>query len=229
MDLNIGKVVASYEEKQEKYIYDTLYYNNFKVVHYNKIKTESLQDFIIGDFFFFMTWFIKFCSVKPDYWPSKPNDGLSKRIATYIYQQFGEFKKSKNKLELRFICEYIKHIKIGPLKNKSLDRIRSAMREYMVYQKKEFVIQYEDALQRVVQDIVKQSFTIYERIQDIQTVETNEGFVNHYHIFPDERQLINQINSNLNKLYKVVKSIDGKKYNVVKSPRKFQYRGKQLN
>jgi hypothetical protein len=228
--VDMHKLVRSINTVLSSYAYE-----NMRVVTYSKIKVESLKDYFIGDFAYFMCWFVNFCSVREEFWPEQYNKKILENVKEYVVEQFEKFSSVKSNIPYRFLCEYIKNISTRTVKCPGKERARSYLREIITQAKRTYSVDYNDSLQKKICEIVKFNLKINDKIWNLpQYID-----VNGYYMFVpsntseaselserkrDAKKIITIMNSYINTMKQTLQPMNTIKEMKIKSPVKFKYR-----
>jgi len=231
--ISLEQLILSVDRIMLKYAYD-----NLQVVRYSHIKTDSLTDYVIGKFTYFMCWFVNFCSVREEFWPEEFSKQVLEKVQGYVIEQFEKFSGIVNPIEYRFLCAYINSIKTHRLTCPGKELARSYLREIVVSAKRMYSIQYDDPLQTLVNKIVKFNLDTNDKIWDLPNVMDMNG---EFMTYPNNATEANKLLKRKKQIGKIVKSMNSsvekmkdklthkniRKEYEVKSPKVYKYRNSQ--
>jgi hypothetical protein len=160
--VDLKKLIVSINTVMLGYAFD-----NLKVVKPINIKINSLEDYFIGDFAYFMCWFVNFCSVREEFWPEEYKNQVLKIVQEYVVEQIEKFSLIKNPIEYRFLCSYINSIKTYRVKCPGKEKARSYLREIIVDAKRTYSLEHDDSLQTLINEIVKFNLKVNDKIWDL--------------------------------------------------------------
>ena len=156
-------------------------FDNLQVVKPINIKVNSIEDYFIGKFAYFMCWFVNFCSVREEFWPEQYNKQILENVKEYVVEQFEKFSSVKSNIPYRFLCEYIKNISTRTVKCPGKERARSYLREIITHAKRTYSVDYNDSLQKKICEIVKFNLKINDKIlSDEKLIIQRELFNDNY-------------------------------------------------
>ena len=231
--ITLEQLIFSVDRIMLKYAFD-----NLQIVRYNHIKTNSLTDYFIGKFTYFMCWLVHFCSVREEFWPEEFRKQVLERVQEYVIKQFEKFSEITNPIEYRFLCAYINSIKTHKITCPGKERARSYLREIIVGAKRMYSVQYDDSLQTLINKIVKFNLDANNKIWDLPSVMDMNG---NFRIYPTNvteankllkrKKEINQIlkfmNSSVYKMKDKLTHKNIRKEYEVESPKVYKYRNSQ--
>lgn len=160
--VDLRKLITSINTVMLGYAFD-----NLQVVKPINIKINSIEDYFIGKFSYFMCWFVNFCSVREEFWPEEYTNQVLKMAQEYVFEQVEKFSLIKNPIEYRFLCAYINSIKTNRVKCPGKEKARSYLREIIVSAKRKYSIEYDDALQTLINNIVKFNLELNDKIWNL--------------------------------------------------------------
>ena len=160
--VDLRKLITSVKTVMLGYAFD-----NLQVVKPINIRTNSIEDYFIGRFAYFMCWFVNFCSVREEFWPEEYTNQVLKTAQEYVAEQVEKFDLIKNPIEYRFLCAYINSIKTNRVKCPGKEKARSYLREIIVLAKRKYSIEHDDSLQTLINSIVKFNLDLNDKIWDL--------------------------------------------------------------
>ena len=228
--VDLHKLIASVNTVMLGYAFDSL-----KIVTPSNIKIDSLEDYFIGKFSYFMCWFVNFCSVREEFWPEEYTNQTLKTARDYVFEQIEKFSLIKNPIEYRFLCAYINSIKTHRVKCPGKEKARSYLREMIVDVKRKYSVEHDDSLQSLINEIVKFNMEVNDKIWDLpQYIDVDGSFMytpngsSEVSKMADRRRDVNKI---LKKMNKYIDSMKTKfkfentlKKIKVSSPKVYKYR-----
>ena len=213
-------------------------FDNLKLVTPSNVKIERLHGYFIGHFSYFMCWFVHFCSVNEDFWPDEFNKQTLERAREYVFKQMEELSRFKKPMEYRFVCAYINHIITHSVTCPGKERARSYLRDIIVDAKRKYSVEYDDALQTMINDIVKFNLETNNKIWDLpQFLDTNDEFAFVPRNTKEANSLVKRkrgaqkilsiMNKYVDKMKKKLVFANTIKNIKVESPKRFKYRNSQ--
>ncbi len=231
--VDLRKLITSVNTVMLGYAFD-----NLQVVKPINIKVNSIEDYFIGKFAYFMCWFVNFCSVREEFWPEEYTIQVLESAQEYVAEQVEKFDLIKNPIEYRFLCAYINSIKTNRVKCPGKEKARSYLREIIVLAKRKYSIEYDDSLQTLINSIVKFNLDLNDKIWNLpQYIDVFGEFMIEPRNASESSKLVKKRRDTENSLYKMNKYIDSLKTKFrfentlkkikVTSPKIYKYRGSQ--
>ena len=229
--VDLRKLIVSINTIMLGYAFD-----NLQIVKPINIKINSLEDYFIGRFTYFMCWFVNFCSAREEFWPEEYTNQVLKTAQEYVTEQIEKFSLIKNPIEYRFLCAYINSIKTYKVKCPGKEKARSYLRDIIVNAKRTYSVEHNDSLQTLINEIVKFNIETNDKIWDLpQYIDADGDFM----ITPSDSTEASKIldrrrdaNKILKKINKYIDSMKTKfrfentlKSLKVASPKIYKYRG----
>tara|TARA_B100001989_G_C24550217_1_gene473926 strand:- start:4614 stop:5327 length:714 start_codon:yes stop_codon:yes gene_type:complete len=229
--VDLKKLIVSIKTIMLGYAFD-----NLQVVKPVNIKINSLEDYFIGRFAYFMCWFVNFCSVREEFWPEEYTNQVLKIAQEYVVEQIEKFSLIKNPIEYRFLCAYINSIKTYRVKCPGKEKARSYLREIIVDAKRTYSVEHDDSLQTLINEIVKFNLEVNDKVWNLpQYIDVDGEFVFIPNDSTEASKMVERrrdANKILKKMDKYIESMKTKfifentlKKLKVASPKIYKYRG----
>lgn len=178
--IKLDQLIVSVNTVMLGYAFDSL-----KVVTPTNIQINSLTDYFIGKFAYFMCWFVNFCSVREEFWPEEFGKQVLTTAQEYVIQQIEKFSLIKNPIEYRFLCAYINKIKTYRVKCPGKENARSYLRDIIVDAKRTYSVDNDDPLQTLINKIVKFNLETNDKIWDLpRYIEVDNEGISYFTIIP---------------------------------------------
>jgi hypothetical protein len=156
-----------YEDDVQQFVADTeAYQERFDVspVYFKDVSTASLNAYVLGEFQYYMCWFVKTASVDEEYLVFPFDSEARLHTRNYIINELRDMQRTpKGSIRRRFVSEYMKHISLRDpsLKGEQL-RFQEDIKPYLVESKQSFGDVPQDAFQKSIASLVKYLIRVWE-------------------------------------------------------------------
>lgn len=128
-------------------------------VSYGDVRSDSLRSYVLGEFQYFMGWFVRLASVRDgDMFPEPFREADRQRTKSFVQAQLKAMTAERAPLRRRFVSAFVSHIRLPSTKaaqGKRLFALQQDLEPYVVAAKRSLLTSPpQDHLQRTIVDVV---------------------------------------------------------------------------
>ena len=153
---DVEQFVADFEMYQERMDVEPVYYKDMNIT--------SLSAYVMGEFQFYMCWFLKIASANDTYLQYPFDADARVHTSAYIIGELGDMKRTtKGSIRRRFVSEYMKNITLrDPTLQGEQLRFQEGIKPYLIQAKQSFEDVPQDAFQKSIASMVKYLVRVWE-------------------------------------------------------------------